>query len=288
VRALVFGADGQAGRALRASAPRNVLVVPMARGGCDLRDGEAIRSAVKGADCGLIINAAAFTAVDLAEADQETAQAVNGSAPGIMAEEAARIGARFVQISTDYVFDGQSASPYLPSSEPNPINSYGASKLAGERAVLEAAPDALVVRTSWVYASAGKNFVLTMLRLMRERPSIRIVGDQIGTPTWAGTLAKAIWSLADARASGIMHATDAGVASWYDFAAGIAEEAKVFALIDRIPEIVPIPSTEYPLPARRPAYSVLDKAATWSILGGPAPHWRQSLRQMLKELRQHG
>jgi dTDP-4-dehydrorhamnose reductase len=288
VRVLIFGADGQAGRALQASAPAGARLVAMGRAGCDFCDENSIRGAIRNSACDAIINAAAFTGVDQAESDHELAHLVNATAPGIIAAEAVKLGLRLVHLSTDYVFDGQSAMPYKPSSAPNPINTYGVTKLLGERAVLDSGVAALIVRTSWVHAGAGKNFTLTMLSLMRERPSIKVVCDQIGTPTWAQTLAQSIWGLLATRAGGIFHVTDAGVASWYDFAVAIGEEALATGLIERIPRIVPIPAIEYPTPAKRPAFGVLDKSDTWSILGSPAPHWRQSLRQMLKELPRHG
>jgi dTDP-4-dehydrorhamnose reductase len=186
------------------------------------------------------------------------------------------------------VFDGNSSRPYRPNDQVGPISVYGRSKLQGEDAVAAADPDALIVRTAWVYAAQGTNFVNTMLRLMRERDRLGIVADQIGTPTYAASLARALWTLAQAGATGIHHYTDAGVASWYDFAVAIEEEARDLGLLAQAVQVEPIATADYPTPARRPAYSVLDKSATWAALGGPAPHWRNNLRFMLRELKELG
>jgi dTDP-4-dehydrorhamnose reductase len=193
-----------------------------------------------------------------------------------------------VHISTDFVFNGASGTPYRPGDAADPQSVYGATKLQGEQAATEADPHALIVRTAWVHAATGANFVRTMLRLMADRDRLTIVSDQVGTPTYAPSLARGLWSLAKADASGIHHFTDAGVASWYDFAVAIHEEAAGLGLLQRPVDIVPIPSTNYPTPARRPAFSVLDKSATWSALGGPAPHWRVNLRACLEEIRHNG
>ncbi len=162
---------------------------------------------------------------------------------------------------------------------------YGRTKLEGEFA---AGSDALIVRTAWVYAPTGNNFVLTMLRLMGERPEVRVVADQIGTPTYAPGLASALWTLASKGMTGIYHYTDAGVASWYDFAVAIQEEALALALLDRVVPIIPIATADFPTPAKRPSYSVLDSSATYEALGGPAPHWRVNLRRMLNEINTRG
>ena len=191
-----------------------------------------------------------------------------------------------MHISTDFVFDGASNRAYTPWDAPRPLSVYGESKLAGERRALESACEAVVVRTAWVYASAGRNFVLTMLRLMREREQVRVVGDQIGTPTWATSLAYALRDLIESEpAKGIYHWTDLGLASWYDFAVAIQDEALERGLLSRPAAIVPIGTKDYPTRARRPAFSVLDTAATRALLPTPAVHWRHNLRMMLDELR---
>ena len=192
-----------------------------------------------------------------------------------------------MHITTDFVFDGMSALPYAPDAAPNPIGAYGATKLSGERQVAAAHPQALIVRTAWVYAAQGNNFVRTMLRLMRERDELRVEADQDGTPTHAAGLARAIWALDAAGAAGIFHWTDAGVASWYDFAVAIRDEALAIGLLDRRIPVVPIRTSDYPTPARRPAMSVLDKGSSWAITG-PAAHWRDELKQALAEMKELG
>jgi dTDP-4-dehydrorhamnose reductase len=191
-----------------------------------------------------------------------------------------------LHLSTDFVFDGAANRAYLPSDRPNPSSVYGATKLAGEKKALDGECAAIVLRTAWVYAAAGKNFVRTMLKLMGEREQVRVVGDQIGTPTWATGIAYAIRDLLEVQApAGIYHWTDLGVASWYDFAVAIQDEALERGLLKRAVSIVPIATSEYPTRARRPAFSVLDTKATRDLVAAPALHWRHNLRMMLDELR---
>lgn len=288
MKALIFGAGGQVGRALAATAPGDAELVALTRAECNLSDSEAIRRIVAEASPQIVFNAAAYTAVDKAESEPELAAAVNGTAAGWVAEAARSAGARTIHISTDFVFDGNASRPYPPDDAVAPLSVYGSSKLKGEQAVAAADPDGLIVRTAWVYAAEGANFVNTMLRLMREREKLGIVADQIGTPTYATSLAGALWTLARHGATGTHHYTDAGVASWYDFAVAIEEEARSLGLLDRPVRVEPIATADYPTPARRPAYSVLDKSATWAAIGGPAPHWRANLRAMLLEYKQRG
>jgi dTDP-4-dehydrorhamnose reductase len=236
----------------------------------------------------LVINAAAYTAVDRAESEQDAAFLLNGAAPGVIASASRAAGAAFVHLSTDFVFNGAAGTPYRFDDETYPQSVYGRSKLQGEAAVAAAYPAALIVRTAWVYSLQGANFVRTMLRLMGEREHLTIVADQIGTPTYAPSLARALWSLGQARAGGIHQFTDAGVASWYDFAVAIFEESTALGILSRPVEIIPVATVEYPAPARRPSYSVLDKSATWAALGGPAPHWRVNLRACLEDIRRNG
>jgi dTDP-4-dehydrorhamnose reductase len=232
-----------------------------------------------------VVNAAAYTAVDLAEDQPAQAIAVNDTAVGVLASAASAAGCRLLHLSTDFVFDGKSNRAYLPSDPPNPLSVYGASKLGGERHVLGAAAG-IVLRTAWVYAAAGRNFVLTMLRLMRDRETLAVVCDQIGTPTWASGLAAAIWGLIETDApGGVYHWTDLGVASWYDFAVAIQDEALERGLLSRAVPITPIASAAYPTRARRPAFSVLDSGATRALIQAPARHWRHNLRTLLDELR---
>lgn len=288
MKALILGAGGQVGRALIDTAPAAVELVPLGRQDCDAGDRAAVERAVAAAVPGLVLNAAAYTAVDRAESEPEAAARLNAEAPGWIAAVARSAGARFVHISTDFVFDGTSGTPYGPEHPTHPQSVYGRTKRDGELAVQAADPAALIVRTAWVYAAQGSNFVRTMLRLMGERDRLTIVADQVGTPTHAASLADALWRLAAAGASGIHHYTDAGVASWYDFAVAIHEEALEAGLLGRPTLIVPIATADYPTPARRPAYSVLDKSATWAALGAPAPHWRASLRTCLKAMSRNG
>jgi dTDP-4-dehydrorhamnose reductase len=202
-----------------------------------------------------------------------------------LARSAALIDCRLLHLSTDFVFDGKSSHAYLPADATNPLSVYGRSKRDGEQHVLNM-PDGIVLRTAWVYASTGKNFVLTMLRLMREKPQLSVVCDQIGAPTWASGLAAAIWGLLDAGAEGgVYHWTDLGVASWYDFALAIQEEALARGLLHRAIPIMPIASSQYPTRATRPAFSVLDTSATRAAIKTPAHPWRHNLRSMLDELR---
>jgi len=285
VKVLITGANGQVGRALQATAPAEAEPVAAGSDVLDIGNAGAVLRFVAGVQPALIINAAAYTAVDRAESEAELAQRINADAVEYLTAAAAAEGARLVHISTDFVFDGTKSSPYSPDDMPNPLSVYGATKLAGERA---AGADALTLRTSWVYAAVGGNFVHTMLRLMRERDEVRVVADQIGSPTFATGIAQAIWALAGQGAKGIYHYTDSGVASWYDFAVAIQEEALAIGLLDRRAKVTPIATSDYPTPATRPSYSVLDKRATVAALGAPAPHWRVNLRRMLEEVKTHG
>lgn len=285
MRALVTGADGQVGRALRASAPAHIEVIGCARAELDITDAAAVAGRLRACAPELIVNAAAYTAVDRAESEPDPAHRVNAEGPGYLATAAGELGARLIHLSTDFVFDGASGVPYRPDSAPRPLGVYGATKLAGERAVLESLPErAVVLRTAWVYAAHGKNFLLTMLRLMRSAGAVRVVADQVGTPTSAGSVAEAVWRIAAMPAvRGIHHWTDAGVASWYDFAVAIAEDAARLGLLPREAAVEPISTREYPTPARRPAYSVLDKQSLTS-LGLVPVHWRKRLRSVLEEI----
>lgn len=286
MKILVLGGGGQVARALSVTAPAGHDLQICTHGELDITDRGAVerRLASHPVDC--IINAAAYTAVDRAEDEPELARAVNEMAVGYLAEAAAAGGCSFVHLSTDFVFDGRSGRAYRPTDATNPLSVYGRTKLAGEEAVLRAGGRALVVRTAWVYAAQGRNFVLTMVRLMGQGERVRVVADQIGTPTHANGLATAIWGLIDTgAAAGIYHWTDLGVASWFDFAVAIQEEALARELLTNAVPIVPISTAEYPTRARRPPFSVLDSTATRAIIPAAAQHWRQALRTMLDELR---
>jgi dTDP-4-dehydrorhamnose reductase len=281
MRVLVAGSGGQLGRALGASVPAGATLVAPPEAEFDICNADQVAAVVAAARPDLVINAAAWTAVDKAEAEEDAALAVNATAVGHLAKAAAAAGARFVQVSTDYVFDGEACRPYAPDTVPAPASAYGRTKLAGEVAAQRFHPAPLIIRTAWVYAAAGNNFVHTMLRLMASRDELRVVGDQIGTPTHAASLARAIWALQGH--SGIFHWTDAGVASWHDFAVAIQDEALALGLLSRAVPVIPIRTEDYPTPARRPAWSVLDKASSWAITG-PARHWRHELVDCLKEI----
>lgn len=276
---------GQIARAVGATAPRHHQAVSRTHAELDIVDEQAVARARSEVKADWIVNAAAYTAVDLAEDQSAQAYAVNDAAVASLARTSSRAGCRLLHLSTDFVFDGNSNRAYLPSDQTNPLNVYGASKLAGERHVL-AGNSGIVLRTSWVYAAKGKNFVLTMLRLMREKDRIGVVCDQIGAPTWATSAAGAIWGLIDAdAAAGIYHWTDLGVASWYDFSVAVQEEALAQGLLARPIPVDPIQSASYPTRARRPAFSVLDTVSTRAAIRVPVQHWRHNLRNMLDELR---
>jgi dTDP-4-dehydrorhamnose reductase len=285
VKVVIVGAAGQLGRALVATAPRDVTLVPLDRRGLDIRDEPAMFALMSAERPNFIINAAAYTAVDNAERDEENAREVNAVAVGSLAAAARAGGGRFVHISTDFVFDGLTGSPYLPDAPTHPLNAYGRTKLEGET---RAGSDALIVRTGWLYGSIGGNFVRTMLSLMATRPEVRVVADQVGTPTYASAFASALWTMVQAGVTGIYHYSDAGVASWYDFAVAIQEEALELNLLQVKVPLWPIATEDFPVPARRPSYSVLDKRSTYALLGRSVPHWRENLRIMLNEIKVHG
>lgn len=281
-RVWVTGANGQLGTELARSAPAGVEVTATDRVVVDIGDRARVLDFAGQTRPDLIINAAAYTAVDKAESESDLAFRINSDGARHLAEAARGCGARLIQVSTDYVFDGLQPTPYKPDDAANPVNRYGESKLAGERAVLQVSEGAaLVVRTAWIYGPTGSNFVKTMLRLLRERREVRVVYDQLGTPTHAQGLASALWCFAarpDLR--GIYHWTDAGVASWYDFAVAIRDWLGDSGA-ENVATVRPIPSADYPTPARRPACAVLDKQSTWKELG-PAAHWRAELYRALE------
>lgn len=285
MKALITGARGQLGRALAASVPAGWNCAALDRTECDLSSEAAIRVIVAAHRPDVIVNAGAYTAVDRAESEEELATAINGTATSIMRSALAEHGGRLVHVSTDFVFDGASSTPYRPSDARRPLSAYGRSKMAGE---IAAGPDALILRTSWVYASGGANFVRTMIRLMREREEVRVVADQIGAPTWATGLARTLWALVQGSWTGILHHRDAGVASWYDFAVAIQEEALALGMLESEARVIPIGTADYPTPALRPAYSLLDDRETRTTLGDRPPHWRVNLRRMLEEEKARG
>jgi len=286
VNVLIVGAAGQLGRELQETAPVENRVTALDLAELDITDADAVSDCLRRSSPDVVINAAGYTAVDRAESEPDRARQINSYGVAHLARAAAKKNSRMIHVSTDYVFDGSRTSPYRPDDKPGPINIYGRSKLEGERNVVSTlGPRALVLRSAWLYSRYGTNFVLTMLRLMRECDEVRVVNDQIGSPTWARGLAQVIWiAAARAELSGIYHWTDAGIASWYDFATAIQDEALALGLLERRIPLIAIRSDEYAAPARRPAYSVLDTSATCQALAVRQKDWREMLRRMLGDL----
>ena len=295
-RILVTGKNGQVGFELQRRLARLGQVIAVGRDEMDLADADSIRRAVRKAAPDLIVNAAAYTAVDQAEAEPEIALAINGTAPGILAEEAKRLNAALIHYSSDYVFDGSKDAPYTEEDEPQPMSTYGRSKLAGERAIQEVDAPHLILRTSWVYGARGKNFLLTIMRLAKEREELTIVDDQMGAPTWCRALALATATLLEelsygqigfrdacAAKRGIYNLTATGHTSWHGFAAAIlsiaanAKPGKSDFALARVPALKPIPTAQYPTPAKRPRNSVLSSAKLQSVFGLAMPDWKSSL-----------
>lgn len=286
MKALVAGAAGQVGRELQLTCPRELEITALGRNELDITNAASVEAVIRDAAPDIVINAAAYTAVDRAESEEDLAFAVNATGASHLAATTRSVGARLVHLSTDYVFDGDRPRPWRPDDEPRPLSAYGRTKLAGEKAVVSLAGDrALIVRTSWVYSRHRRNFVKTMLDLLATRPRLEVVADQIGSPTWARHLARTVWDLAlRPEAHGILHWSDAGVASWYDFAVAIQRAGIALGLLDNEIPIVPISTAERSSAARRPVFSVLDTAATRDLLGRDPSHWSSSLREMLGEM----
>jgi dTDP-4-dehydrorhamnose reductase len=299
---LLTGKTGQIGSHLSPLLENLGEFVAPNRNELNLSNADAIRSAVRDLRPSLIVNAAAYTAVDAAENDEESAYKINADAPAVLAEEAKKIGAVIVHYSTDYVFDGLKRTPYTESDATNPINAYGRTKLAGEQAVRESGASHLIFRTSWVYSTRGRNFMLTILRLASERDELRVVGDQVGSPTCAADIAAAttqILTYIFQRGNyaslipglcGIYHMTAAGQTSWYDFARAIIEKAKAVScdlswlmaatrghtLLAKC--VVPISTKEFRSPTARPGYSVLSNSLLAERFGVELPSWRNQLQ----------
>ena len=285
MKVLITGAGGQLGRALMALAPGGTTVHGVRHEQLDIAEAPAVESFIRDYRPDVLINAAGFTRVDDAEKEREMAERANATGPAVLAAACRAVGAWLLHVSTDYVFDGHRSQPYSPAAAVNPLGVYGKTKLAGERAVSRELPERhTVVRTSWLYAPEGRNFLTTMLRLMGSRPQLAVVSDQIGAPTSVTGLASVLWAFAPRRSAGLYHWCDSGVASWYDFAVAIAEEAVSLGVLTAGPTILPISSAEYPTAAPRPAYSLLDKRETERLLGLAAPHWRYALRGTLRSL----
>ncbi|MDB9312643.1 dTDP-4-dehydrorhamnose reductase [Spirulina sp. CS-785/01] len=286
-KTLLLGTTGQLGQAVQrafSQAGKELVkeLVTVGRDRCDFTQPDQIRQLVRNLQPQSIINCAAYTAVDRAESEPQLATTINATAPQILAEEAEQVGATLVHFSTDYVFDGHHHLPYTETDPPNPLGQYGKSKREGEQAILATCSQSLILRTSWVYGAYGHgNFVKTMLRLGKEREKLRVVEDQIGTPTWTGDLAALVTQLPP-DFTGLYHYSNSGVASWYDFAVAIFAEARNLGLSFPLQQIIPIPTSEYPTAAQRPAYSVLSSQSLIQALDHIPPHWRSSLQKMLK------
>ncbi|HNQ04102.1 MAG TPA: dTDP-4-dehydrorhamnose reductase [Thiobacillaceae bacterium] len=287
-RILLTGANGQVGWELHRTLATLGQVVAMDSRAMDLADPDAIRRALAEVRPRLIVNPAAYTAVDQAEREPDLARKVNAEAPGILAEAAAKSGALLVHYSTDYVFGGGGISPWKENDPTAPVNVYGATKLAGEQAIIASGCHHLIFRTSWVYGARGTNFLLTMRRLVRERPELKIVDDQVGAPTWCRGLAEATAQVLAQLASplrgadrpepwGVYHMTNAGETSWYGFAQAILDWEGLAAP----PRLLPIPSTDYPTPAHRPLNSRLDNGKLARVFGLRLPPWRDALKLCL-------
>lgn len=281
-RILVTGAQGQVGFELARLLPVHGDVIALDRKGLDLADPDAIRATVRAIAPDLVVNAGAYTAVDLAEKERDAAFAINARAPEVLAEETRRAGALLIHYSTDYVFDGTARAPYREDAPVAPLNVYGASKLAGEQAIAAAGAHALTLRTSWVYGLRGRNFLVTIRRLASERPELRIVADQTGTPNWAVALARATAGLvalglpALKDRAGLYHFSATGATTWHGFAQAIVGSGPA-------PVVTPITTAEFPTPARRPAYGVLDTTLFRATFGFGLPAWPESLAACLAD-----
>ncbi len=286
-RVLIAGSErGQLFHELMRCVPGGVEARALSADGerVDVTDAARVARLVEDIQPHAIINAAAWTGVDTAESEADAARRVNVDGARNLAAAAESVGAHFSHVSTDFVFGPGNGSPFAIDAPTGPMSVYGHTKLDGEIAVRDACPGAAIVRTAWVYSSHGSNFVKTMLRLMAERDELGVIADQVGSPTWARSLAEALWQAATLRSSGMFHWTGAGVASWYDFAVAIRDEARALDLLDSDVRVKPLTTAEYPTPAARPPYSVMELGSTCAALGLTPTHWREDLRAMLREL----
>lgn len=298
MKVLVTGKNGQLGSELAKLRPADIELELFDSKALDITNMAALNEVLIAHSPDVVINAAAYTAVDKAESDAEQAYLVNEHGAANLATACKTIGAKLIHVSTDFVFDGTKTTPYEASDLTNPLSVYGASKLAGEQAINTLlGSQAIIVRTAWVYSVFGNNFVKSMLNLMQQKPQLGIVADQVGTPTWAAGLASMLWALVtqktqkngidsaeNSNSAVILNWTDAGVASWFDFAVAIQELAIEKGLLNKAIPIRPIPATSYPTPAKRPAFSVLNKAQAEQVSGVQTIHWRAQLSDMLDEL----
>jgi dTDP-4-dehydrorhamnose reductase len=287
VKILINGRHGQVSHELQRRLGAVGELIVLGRDQLDLAQPDQIRRQVQNVRPDLIINAAAHTAVDLAESEPQTAFAINAVAPGILAEEALALDIPLIHYSTDYVFDGMKAGPYNEDDTPNPLGVYGKSKLAGEQAIRDVQGKYLILRTSWVYSTHGRNFLLTMQRLLQEKPELRVVADQIGAPTWAGTIANSTlalierWQTNEVANWGTYHLSAQGETSWFGFAQAIGEALRQQG--KPCADLLPIPSSDYPTPAARPLNSRLDCSRLQRDWGVSQPDWQTALRECLTE-----
>ncbi|KZR79902.1 dTDP-4-dehydrorhamnose reductase [Prochlorococcus marinus str. MIT 1342] len=294
MKVLLTGAAGQLGHALVAAKPDGIELIASTREQLDLGDMQGCRDIVLNNRPDWVLNAGAYTAVDKAESEPELAYAINAYAPQAFAESLLETGGRLLQLSTDFVFNGRQGWPYSPFQARNPLGAYGASKAAGEEAVEERLGDVgrgLILRTSWLMGPVGSNFALKMLRLHQDCEEIRVVADQVGCPTSTLTLAKACWRVIEMAENGtvlpsLMHWCDAGASSWYDVAQAVGEIGKQLALVDSPAQVLAITSADYPTPARRPSYSLLDCTETRCLLDLEQQHWVKALEEVFKEVKQ--
>jgi dTDP-4-dehydrorhamnose reductase len=286
MKVLVFGCNGQLGRSLASATPAGFELIGFDLPALDISNNEAVVDIVRENSPDLIVNAAAYTAVDKAESEPETAASINVDGTRHIAAAANAVGAKFIHISTDYVFDGESTEPYRPDAVTNPLGVYGQTKRDGELAALEETSGAAtVIRTAWLYSKTGNNFVKTMLRLMDERDELNVVADQIGSPTWADSLAAAVWAFSCApQLQGIYHWTDEGVTSWHGFAVTIQTEALALGLLKKSIPINAVGTKDYPTATKRPMYTVLDCSATHNAINIRPAKWQANLRRVLEEM----
>jgi dTDP-4-dehydrorhamnose reductase len=287
MKVLLLGSNGQLGWELQRTCPDKISITTCDYPKVNFCSSSSIKKCISLSKPDCIINAAAYTEVDKAEEERDLAHRINHDAVFEIAELCKKGNIPLIHISTDFIFNGRNFKPYMPDDTPDPKSVYGQSKLEGEEAVLKILGNkALIIRTAWLYSSHGNNFVKTMLKLMKEKQSLNIIDEQIGTPTWAHGLALAIWIALRNNITGTFHWTDAGVASWYDFAMAIQEEGLKAGLLDKSIPVLPVSSHNFPTASKRPMYSVLDKTSFWSTLKVNPIHWRIQLRSMLKELDQ--
>jgi dTDP-4-dehydrorhamnose reductase len=284
VRVLILGKSGQLAQSLVETAPESVELTVWGRSELDLMVTDDIVPRLLQLAPEGIINASAYTAVDRAEQEEVAAFCLNRDAVEQMGIAAAQLGCSLVHVSTDFVFDGSQSHPYRPADECKPLGVYGASKRAGEEALQRVCAETAIVRTAWVYRAGSGNFMSTMLRLMAERDELGVVADQVGAPTSSDNLACVLWRVLDKRLSGLWHYTDAGAASWYDFACAIYQAARASGVLGRELIIKPLKTEQYPTPAKRPSYSVLDSADLREAIAWPAIHWQQALQEQINQI----